>query len=252
VSGTDSAGRPWAGRSFEASPWAADDGSAPPAFLAASEAFHAGSVGPEAVVEALRDARLLVPLLAGLAEAGEGHGGRRTDKQAELALVTVAGPDGRNVLPAFSSAAAMQRWNPAARPVPAPARQVALAAAADGTELVIVDPASPTQFGLRRPALEALARDLPWLPAASDPAVARALRAAAAGEDAVTTLRVTSDDPTATLEGAEVRVVVVLHSSVDRAALSALLGRLQERWRADPVVQARVDSLAVRVEAALC
>ncbi|MDH2444980.1 SseB family protein [Amnibacterium sp. CER49] len=252
MSGTDSAGRPWAGRSFEASPWGADDGSAPPGFLAASDAFRAGQVGPEAVVDALRDARLLVPLLAGLAEAGEGHGGHVLDKKAELALVTVAGPDGRNVLPAFSSAEAMQRWNPAARPVPAPARQVALAAAADGTELVIVDPASATQFGLRRPALEALARDLPWLPAPRDPEVARALRSAAAGEDAVTAVRVTTDDPAATLEGAEVRVVVVLHSLLTQEALSALLGRLQERWRADPVVQRRVDSLAVGIEAALC
>ncbi|MDQ1530974.1 MAG: hypothetical protein QOE37_1079, partial [Microbacteriaceae bacterium] len=39
MSGTDSAGRPWAGRTFEATPWAADDGSAPPAYLAAHAAF---------------------------------------------------------------------------------------------------------------------------------------------------------------------------------------------------------------------
>jgi hypothetical protein len=146
----------------------------------------------------------------------------------------------------------MQRWDPLARPVPAPARQVALGAASDGTELVIVDPASPTQFGLRRSALEALARDLPWIPPWAEPEVGRAIRAAVADEPAVTTARVGADDPGATLEGAEVRVVVVLNEVLDRPQLEALLARVQERWRADPVIIARVDSLAVRVEAAVC
>ena len=50
------------------------------------------------------------------------------------------------MLPAFSSAAAMAAWDPAARPVPAPARQVALGAAGDGTELVVIDPLSDTEF----------------------------------------------------------------------------------------------------------
>ncbi|MCU1473948.1 SseB family protein, partial [Amnibacterium sp.] len=137
MSSADSAGRPFAGRSFEAapSPFAGDDGTAPPAFLAAHADLVAGRVGPEAVVAALQDARLLVPLLADLGD----HDGRRDHAgfpgpegaagpgerghAAELALVTVAGPDGRRVLPAFGSAAAMAAWNPAARPVPAPARQ---------------------------------------------------------------------------------------------------------------------------------
>ncbi|MDQ1513998.1 MAG: hypothetical protein QOC59_1840 [Microbacteriaceae bacterium] len=249
---TDSAGTPWAGRAFQAGPWAADDGSAPPEFLAAHAAFSSGAAGPEAVVDALRTARLLVPLLAGLGEAGEAPSGALVDKRAELALVTVAGPDGRRVLPAFSSAEAMRAWNPAARPVPAPARQVALGAAADGTQLVIVDPGSPTQFGLRRSALEALARDRPWVPAWRDAEVGRALRRALADEDAVTTARVSSDDPRATLDGAEVRVTVVLHETLDREALSALLERIQQRWRGDELVRERVDSLAVRVEAAFC
>jgi hypothetical protein len=252
VSGTDSAGRPWAGRTFDAGAWSTDDGSAPAEFLAAHEAFRAGATGPESVVDALRTARLLVPLLADLGEAGVAQSGAVVDKRAELALVTVAGPDGRRVLPAFSSADAMRAWNPAARPVPAPARQVALGAAADGTELVIIDPASPTQFGLRRSALEALARDVPWVPSWRDDEVGRALRRGVAGEEAVTTARVTDDDPGATLEGAEVRVTVVLHETLDREALAALLARVQDRWRHDPVVAERVDSLAVRVEAAFC
>ena len=248
----DSAGRPFAGRTFEASrsPFAGDDGTAPPAFLAAHAAFAAGDAGPEAVVDALRDVRLLVPLLADLGEAGE-QDGHTFDKQAELALVTVAGPDGRRVLPAFSSAAAMARWNPAARPVPAPARQVALGAASDGTELVIVDPASPTQFGLRRSALEALARGLPWSPPWLDPrrSCARcrrrpSRRPRSLGVDVG--IRRSGLDPRRRRGAGRARRARRPRPGGARR----LLQRLQAAWAADPLVRDRVDSLAVKVRAA--
>jgi hypothetical protein len=248
----DSAGRPWTGRSFESNAWAGDDGTAPPAFLEAVDALHAGTVGPEAVVDALRPARLLVPLVADLAEAGEAHG-RGYDKRAELALPTVAGPDGRRVLPAFSSAETMARWRPGARPVPAPARQVALGAAGDGVELVIVDPGSPTQFGLRRSAVEALARDLPWLPPWRDAAAIAAVSGLAEREAAVGFTRVVAGDPLCLLDGsAELRVVLGLVERLDREELHALIARLQRAWaQSDPVARV-VDSLEVRVEAAAC
>jgi hypothetical protein len=247
----DSAGQPWSGRAFEASPWTGDDGTAPAAYVAALAGFHAGETGPEAVVDALRGARLLVPLLAEVGEVGETASGHAFDKRAELALVTVAGPDGRKVLPAFSSAAAMSAWNPLARPVPAPARQVALGAASDGTELVVIDPATD-RFGLRRSTLEALARDLPWTAPWLDPEVGRAIRRAVADEPAVTTARVGTEDPRSSLDGAEVLVVVVLHETLDQQQVAELMARVQRRWTEDPIVRARVDSMAVRLEAAFC
>ena len=69
----DSAGIPWAGRSFEPNEHASDDGSAPPAFVTALARFRAGEAGPEAVVDALREARLLMPLVAELGESGVGQ-----------------------------------------------------------------------------------------------------------------------------------------------------------------------------------
>src|SRR5690606_61613 len=133
---TDSAGQPWAGRSFGETPFAQDDGSAPAAFVQAIAAFHAGRAGVADVVEAIRDIRLLIPLVASLGESGENQHGVTVDKSADLAIVTVAGPDGRTVMPVFSSVATMQAWNPAARPVPADAVRVALAAADEATDLV--------------------------------------------------------------------------------------------------------------------
>ena len=238
----DSAGRPWSGRAFERNDYAGDDGSAPPGWVDAVAALRAGSGDPAAVLDVLRSARLLVPLVAGLAEAGEGAHGT-VDKRAELALPTVAGPDGRAVLPAFSSAEAMRAWDPGARPTPAPARQVALGAASDGTELVIVDPGSTTQFGVRRGAVEALARDLPWTPSWLDPGVLDAVAASADREVRPGALRVDPGDPLCTLDGAE--IVVTL--AADPASLAAVIDSLRAAWAADPVIARAVDSISVRL-----
>ncbi len=131
-------------------------------------AFRAGIVGESAVVDALRDSRLLIPLVAVAGELGTNEHGHAIDKSQELSIVTVMGPDGRSVLPAFSSVSAMSLWNPAARPVPATAARVALAAASENTDLVVLDPTSETEFALRRPALWALAQSQSWTPSYLD------------------------------------------------------------------------------------
>lgn len=244
--GSDSAGRTWAGRSFAANAWAGDDGSPAAGYEAAVRALRDGSSGAPTVLEVLRGARLLVPLVAGLAEAGRGEHGV-VDKRAELALPTVAGPDGRRVLPAFSSAASMAAWNPSARPIPAPARQVALGAAADGVELVIIDPGSPTRFGLRRGALEALARDTAWTPSWQDEQVLTAFRAGARGERSIRDVHVTAGDPGCTLDDAEVRLVLV---PFEGDALSVeVIDRLRTSWGAAPAILRAVDSIAISVRA---
>ena len=115
----DSAGVPWEGRSFQPNPHSGDDGSADPALLAALTAFHAGEGDAAAVVDAYRKARLLIPLVAEKGDEGVGPTGLTVDKTQELSIVTVAAPDGRRVLPVFSSVQAMSRWDAAARPVPA-------------------------------------------------------------------------------------------------------------------------------------
>ena len=70
----DSAGQPWQGREFDDNPFGDDDGSAPPALLGALAAFRAAEVGAEAVVDALRGVRVLIPPVA---EAGEELGAVR-------------------------------------------------------------------------------------------------------------------------------------------------------------------------------
>lgn len=242
---TDSAGQPWAGRHFEPNTNAADDGSAPPQLIEAIERFRAGEAGEAAVVEALRTARLLIPLVAQLGADGLDEHGH--EKSQELSIVTVVGPDGRTVLPAFTSVAAMSAWNPAARPIPAEATRVALAAAHEQTDLVVIDATSATEFAIRRPALASLATGEQWIPSYLDERVLDAFAQAAAGEPAARSVALAPGDPEARLAGPELVVRLTLVAGLEQAELAGLLERLQQRWAASEVIAGRVDSLKVQL-----
>lgn len=254
----DSAGQPWAGRSFEPNASAADDGSAPPLLLEAVRRFRAREVGQTEVVDAIRTSRLLIPLVAELghtadagADAAVGAHGLTVDKSQELAIVTVAGPDGRNVLPVFSSVDAMRRWNATARPVPADGVRVALAAASESTELVVLDPRSDTEFAVRRPAVWAIAQDKPWRPSFEDEGIIAAFEASISSELAALSVRLAPGDADARLAGPELVVDLELVSGLERAELDTVLARLAQRWAADDAIATGVDSLKVRLVASV-
>ena len=247
----DSAGRPWEGRTFghHDTAYASDDGSADPRLLDALLAFRSGAVGEEVVVDALRPASLLVPLVAVAGDEGlDGHG-RRIDKTQELSIVTVSGPDGRDVLPAFTSVETLRAWDATARPVPADARRIALAAASESTDRIVLDPGSLTEFALRRPAVWAVAQDLPWVPSHHDEEVLRAFLEASQGEEALVSLVVAPGYRDARLGRPEIVVQLGVAPGLDREALGDMLRRLQSAWSADRLIADRVDSMAVTVVA---
>jgi hypothetical protein len=244
----DSAGVPFEGRRFHPNPGADDDGTAPPEVLEAIRRFRAREIGAPEVVVALHGARLLVPLVAVRGDEGVGPHGQTVDKTQELSIVTVEGPDGRAVLPAFTSVAAMQAWDAAARPIPIDAPRVALAAASEGTPFVVIDPGSATEFVVRRPALRALATGEPWQPSYADPAVVAAFEEASEDQDDLVALAIGPGDPDARLAGPEVLVRLTLRPGLREDALAETLGRLQRRWAVDPVIAERVDSIGVRVQ----
>lgn len=246
--GTDSAGVPWQGRSFHANESAGDDGSADPRLLEALRRFRAKELEVPDVVAALHPVRVLVPLLAERGDEGVGAHGQLVDKTQELSLVTVAGPDGRPVLPVFSSVEAMRAWNPVARPIPVDASRAGFAAASDGLGAVILDPGSPTEFAIRRTGFEALATGSRFTPPFADERVLDAFLAASAGERAVRALQLAPGDPDARLAGPECLVQLLLEPGLDRAGLEALLARLGERWSASELLAERVDSIGVRLE----
>ncbi|MET0782289.1 MAG: SseB family protein [Microbacterium sp.] len=245
--GGDSAGVPWEGRRFESNPHSGDDGSADPHLLAALTGFRGGSGDQVAVVDAYRDARLLIPLVAVKGDEGVGAHGLVVDKTQELSIVTVAAPDGRRVLPVFTSVTAMGRWDAAARPVPADGVRTAVAASADDTDLIVIDPGSDTEFVIRRPAVWAIAQGIAWEPSFSSPEVFAGLHESVGGELAVIDLSVEPGDPAARLRGPELVVRLELIHGLDQSELDAVLARLAKRWAADHRIAVLVDSLTVKL-----
>ncbi len=263
----DSAGFPWEGRTFDhhGTAFAADDGASPAVLTEAvasvraaagrAEEWGSGQPGadPLALANAISDAvvalsgcRLLVPLLAEAGDVGLTPEGRTVEKTQELSIVTVAAPDGRRVMPVFSSVETMRRWNREARPIPVPGPQAAIAAAQEGTDLIIVDPGTPErEFGVRRTQLEAMALGRRVPPAWADPEVLLAFRASLADEPRAIGVRLAPADPEARLLAPETEVILSLRPGLDREELRSLLEPLQGRWAASEVIADRVDSLRV-------
>jgi len=243
----DSAGVPWEGRHFEPNTNAADDGSAPERLIEALRRFRSKELGEADVVDAARESRFLIPLLAHLGEAGENEHGVVIDKTQELAIVTVEAADGRRVLPVFTSVTSMAQWNPQARPVPVDAVRIALAAASEDTDLVVIDPTSDTEFVVRRPALWAIAQGEAWLPCYLDEGVLDAFADAAAGVKEVRSVALAAGDPDARLAGPELIVKIALVPGLNRQELDAVLARMQQAWSASETIAQGVDSLKIQL-----
>jgi hypothetical protein len=244
---SDSAGVPWEGRELEENRFAGDDGSAPKEFVTAISGFRSGDLGQADVVDALRVSRLLVPLLAQLGESEIGANGLKIDKSAELSIVTVKAPDDQDALVVFSSVAAMQRWNPSARPVPTDAIRVCLAAASQLSTRVVIDPGSDTEFVIRRPAIAQIAQSLDWQPAELNPSVRGVVGQSVASESQVVDFELRSADPEVKLAGAELEVALKLVNGVSPADVRELLERVSKYWAESEEFALAVDSVTIKL-----
>ncbi|PVD00757.1 hypothetical protein DBP19_03475 [Streptomyces sp. CS090A] len=177
-----------------------DDGSASPALTSALDAWSRDRTAVGPVLAALREARLLVPVVAVLGEVEEdgqeereahqkGGGGRRggglrREKTSDMAVPTLKAGD-RRALPAFTSTASLALWDPEARPVAVPLHQALQAAAHEKADTLVLDLAGPVAFELSGQALLALAENRTSTDPLQDPAVIDAVREAVAAEPAV-------------------------------------------------------------------
>jgi hypothetical protein len=127
--------------------FAGDPGSADPA-LRAALAAHAGDGRTAPVLVALAGARLLVPVVAVLDEAGTSEQGLAVDKSSDMAAVLLTGRDGRRALLAFTGTDSLAAWDPTARPVPVTVQQAAVAACQESAAAIVVDVAGPARFVL--------------------------------------------------------------------------------------------------------
>jgi SseB protein N-terminal domain len=158
-----------------------DRGDADPQVTAALAAYQAGRGSEQAALTALAGARLLVPVVAVLAD-GTAAGG---DKNSEMVLPTLIGNDGRPAVLAFTGTGSLARWRRDARPVPAEAGRVWQAATADGCA-VVIDVAGPVPLAVEGARLAALAAGQPVPPAYQDPDVRAEVEAAVAAEPLIT------------------------------------------------------------------
>ena len=103
---------------------------------AASTGAPASDFASDAAVFAVYgEVRVFVPIVAILGElATDG-----SDKSADMAAVFMTGADGRKALLTFSSVAALEAWNPTARPVPVWGREAAQAALDEGASALLLD-----------------------------------------------------------------------------------------------------------------
>ena len=250
----DSAGQPWEGRHFEPNTHATDDGSADAAVMAALAHFRSDDLTDEsrpaahvAVIDAIANSRLLVPLIAETGDTGVGPNGLVVDKTQELALVTVAGPGGQKVMPAFTSVEAMTAWRADARPVPVEARRAALAAVAEGINWIVLDPASPSEFVIRRPAVAAIAQDMPWVPSHVDRDLIAVFTASAGVEPHVRSIQMVPGDPDARGLSDDVILQVVLAPGLTQDDVMKALQVLSAAWAGEHIFAERIDSMKIQV-----
>lgn len=269
----DSAGFPWEGRTFDHHGTAfADDTGETPGEVAQAiaqvrsivtqlvqsadataqrESLEQLAQAHAEVVARCTKARFLVPLIAEAGDVGVTPEGKIVEKSQELSIVTVKAPDGRGAMPVFSSVAAMQAWNPHARPIPVPGAQVALAAAQEETDIVVIDPGHPdTEYAIRRPLLEAFALGQETAPSWADPLVQLAFDESIASEPDVERVLLAPGDPEGRLRGPETTVGLMVRPGLEQEALKALTGRLSARWSSDETIAGRVDSLGVQLRRA--
>ncbi|WLQ32845.1 SseB family protein [Streptomyces castrisilvae] len=206
-----------------------DDGTADPALAGALAAWAEDRTAVEPVLEALRGARLLVPVVAVLGEVEEDERGLRREKTSDMAVPTLQA-GGRRALPAFTSTASLARWDPQARPVAVPLHQALRAAAHEKADTVVLDLAGPVAFELTGPALLALAEGRTSANPLDDPAVTAAVRDAVAAEPAVLSAHLGPGSADGTL-------ALVLAAGTDPAEAAA---RVARALAADEVLRARL------------
>lgn len=223
----DSGGIGWRGRTLPPTPYADDDGQADPALAVALGRLGAGDDDEAEIVRALARARVFAAVVP------------HPDSGSDLAVITVTGTDGRRALPVFTSPGALSSWGPHARPVPVSGPRAAQSAVAEGCDLLELDPAGPVPHLVRRPAVWALAQDLPWIPSYANPSVAQEVSAIA--QRLALTARCERG------ETAELRILLSLPDGLDASGVHRLTATVSEALGHSQLIADQVDSVELRL-----
>lgn len=241
---TDSSGVPWEGRTFHENPHAGDTGDTPADVAESLTAWRAGTGSFTGLVAAFGGSRFLIPLVTHAGDDFDVDNPVMEDKVQELSVITVAGPSGETVIPAFTSVAAMSAWNSEARPIPIEAQRVALAAASEQTDRIVVNPGTDS-IVLRRPVVWSIAQgnsySAPW----ESTEFLAATRNLLGGIANLHEIGVTPGDPMATGYGPDVTLILGLIDGLDPDQFQTVINAVQDRISHDDVFVNQVDALAL-------
>jgi hypothetical protein len=202
-------------------PRSGDEGAADPTVAAALAAYASGAGSEHAALTALAGSRLLVPVVAVLADESDGAGEvRGGDKVSEMALPMLVGHDGRAAVLAFTGLGSLTRWRPGARPVPVPAPRVWQAGIQEAGA-VVIDIAGPVPLAVEGARLAALAAGRCAPRPHEDQDVRAAAEAALAGETLITS-GVLADPG----DGSDVALQVTLAAGCEAALAGAAVRRV--------------------------
>lgn len=156
-----------------------DDGRADPRLAAALAAWDGSPQRRAELLAALAGARVFAAVRATSTSERVTDAGLRADSTADMALLSLAAPDGRRALPLFADGRDVPPWHSGARPVAVPAPEACAAAVERGDDAVVLLPQ-----GVTLDAGEVAALGRGWVPvpgsALSARTTADALRAPAA------------------------------------------------------------------------
>jgi len=240
----DSSGVPWEGRTFHENPHAGDTGETPADVSESLTAWCTGTGSFTDLVATLAVNRFLIPLVTHAGDDFDVDNPVMEDKVQELSVITVAGPSGEKVIPAFTSVAAMSAWKLEARPIPIDAQRVALAAASEQTDRIVVNPGTDS-IVLRRPVVWSIAQGNPYTAPWESAEFLSETRNLLAGIDDLVEVGVGAGDPNATGDGPDVRLILGLVDGLDSDRVQTLVTEAQGRISNNDIYVDQVDALAL-------
>ena len=241
---TDSSGVPWEGRAFLPNPHAGDTGETPVDVAECLNAWRTGTGSFTDLAAAFAANRFLIPLVAHAGDDFDVDNPVMEDKVQELSVVTVTGPAGEKVIPVFTSAAAMKTWNSEARPIPIESQRVALAAASEQTDRLVVNPGTDS-IVLRRPMVWSIAQGNPYIAPWESTEFLAETRNLLVGIDNLVEIGIAQGDPNATGDGPDVTLILGLIVGLDAGQVDTLIVAVQDRISGNDLFVNQVDALTL-------
>jgi len=270
----DSAGTAWQGRDLtgdgiggSSNPLHAfdtDDGLEDEAWTKVSQELLAGQADEKDVFHVLEKIRVFAAVVPTVAKTSThthlDKDGREysveTDKEADVALVSLKAADGRGALPVFTSIPKLTAWHNDARPVAVWMPRACLSAVDEGNDLVVIDPGAHLTYVVRRPEVYALAQQQEWTPSYEDVQIAEELSALTDLIPGLAQLAMvpgrgvgtqTADGQVIAGGGAgpELALVATPHDPSDTVGNKLMLATLQSLVADQPLLAQRADTVEI-------